>query len=300
MLTKIWNDFCDDVLSSKKKKSKEIDFERGPVKDFLTSLGWVKYGGHRLAEQHPIQFATANHYADFALFLLNEEKPEMIIELKRPVKRKEDKDAAQLEDYMMKEECSFGLLVGEMLELYFIDFSKPKHRAELVTNISFDKNNEDALQLITLLLAQDYDTQKIREHCIQQLKLNETVRYWNTKEGRDNILSYILKSSSLSESLKGKLQSMISIEVYVHQQVETPDEPDESPVVVKDSGYGDFHLFRVQMKGTDASLRYYPSEQRFVVVAGSMIRKEATNSFKNQAAITKRNEVINNSSFASS
>ena len=118
MLTKIWNDFCDDVLSSKKRKSKEIDFEKGPVKDFLTSLGWVKYGGHRLAEQHPIQFATANHYADFALFLQDEDKPEMIIELKRPAKRKEDRDAAQLEDYMLKEECSFGLLVGEVLELY--------------------------------------------------------------------------------------------------------------------------------------------------------------------------------------
>ena len=73
MLAKIWNDFCDDVLSTKKKKSKEIDFERGPVKDFLTSLGWVKYGSHCLVEQHPIQFATANHYADFALFLQNEE-----------------------------------------------------------------------------------------------------------------------------------------------------------------------------------------------------------------------------------
>ena len=82
MLTKIWNDFCDDVLTSKKKKSKEKDFEKGPVKDFLTSLGWVKYGSHRLVEQHPIQFATANHYADFALFLQNEENPEMIIELK--------------------------------------------------------------------------------------------------------------------------------------------------------------------------------------------------------------------------
>lgn len=298
MLAKIWNDFCDDVLSSKKKKSKEIDFERGPVKDFLTSLGWVKYGSHRLAEQHPIQFATANHYADFALFLLNEEKPEMIIELKRPAKRKEDKDAAQLEDYMVKEECSFGLLVGEMLELYFIDFSKPKHRAELVTNIYFDKDNEDALQLITLLQAQDYDTLKIREHCIQQLKLNETVKYWNSKEGRDNLLSYILKSCSLPESLKGKLKTMMSIEIYVHQQVESPEETDEKPLIANDSSHGDFHLFRLQMKGIDASLRYYPLEQRFVIVAGSLIRKEATNSFKNQAAIAKRNEVISNNSLS--
>ena len=273
MLAKIWNDFCDDVLSTKKKKSKEIDFERGPVKDFLTSLGWVKYGSHCLVEQHPIQFATANHYADFALFLQNEEKPEMIIELQRPSKRKTDKDAAQLEDYMMKEECSFGLLVGEKLELYFIDFSKPKHRAELVTNICFDKDNEEALQLIDLLKAQDYDTQKMCEHCVQQLKLNETVRYWNSKEGKDEILSYILKSSSLPESLKGKLQSMISIVLDVHQQLDSINAPDDNPVFVNESDNG-FYTFRVQTKGTDAILRYNPSLHRYIVAAGSKIRKD--------------------------
>lgn len=294
MLTKIWNDFCDDVLSSKKNRSKEKDFERGPVKDFLTSLGWVKYGSHRLVEQHPIQFATANHYADFALFLQNEEKPEMIIELKRPVKRKEDKDAAQLEDYMVKEECSFGLLVGEVLEVYFIDFTKLKHRAELITTINFDKDNDDAKQLIILLQAQDYETPIMREHCIQQLKLNETVRYWNSKEGRDELFSYILKSSSLPESLKNKLQSMMSIVVNVHQQVlKRQEEAGENPVVVNESADTDYHLFRVRMKGTDASIRYYPSESRYVVLANSLIRKECTDSFKNRAAIAKRNEVIN-------
>lgn len=294
MLTKIWNDFCDDVLSSKKRKSKEIDFEKGPVKDFLTSLGWVKYGGHRLAEQHPIQFATANHYADFALFLQDEDTPEMIIELKRPAKRKEDRDAAQLEDYMLKEECSFGLLVGEVLELYFVDFTKPRHRAELVTIINFDKDNNDARQLISLLQAQDYDTQKIREHCLQQLKLNETVRYWNSKEGKDDIFSYILKSSSLPESLKDKLQAMMSINVNVHHKIESEEEANDYPVVVKDSISEDYHLFKIQMKGTDANIRYYPSEHRYVVVAGSLIRKDCTDSFRNRKAIAKRNEIISN------
>ena len=296
MLTKIWNDFFFFFFSSKKKKSKEKDFEKGPVKDFLTSLGWVKYGSHRLVEQHPIQFATANHYADFALFLQNEEKPEMIIELKRPAKRKEDKDAAQLEDYMVKEECSFGLLVGEVLEVYFIDFTKPKHRAELITTINFDKDNDDAKQLITLLLSQDYDTDKMRDHCLQQLKLNDAVRYWNSKEGRDNLLSYILESSSLPESLKSKLQSMMSIDIYVHQQIlDSKEETDEKPVVVSEPTDTDYYLFKVQMKGTDASIRYYPSNSRYVILAHSLIRKECTDSFKNRAAIAKRNEIISDS-----
>lgn len=298
MLTKIWNDFCNDVLTSKKNKSKEIDFERGPVKDFLTSLGWVKYGSHRLVEQHPIQFATAIHHADFALFLQNEEKPEMIIELKRPAKKKEDKDAVQLEDYMLKEYCSFGLLVGESVELYYIDFTQTKRRAELISKINFEKDNDDAGMFIKLLFAQDYDTGKMCEYCVQQLKLNGVVKYWNSKEGRSEILTYILNKSSLPDYLLSKLQSMMSVEVFVHQQIETPVEYDDNTSPVCNSSNSDFHLFRVQMKGTDATLRYYPTEHRFVILAGSKIRKESTDSFKNQQAIAKRNEVLSNKQLA--
>lgn len=228
----IWNDFCSDVDKSKKKKSKELDFEKGPVKDFLTSLGWVKYGSHRLVEQHPIQFATAWHYADFALFLQENNNPEMIIELKRPARKKEEKDVAQLEDYMVKVECSFGLLVGEVLELYFIDFTKPKHIAELVSRIDFKENNEDAIQIISLIFKQNYEATKLREYCLQQLKLKEVVVFWNSSKGKDDLFSYILKSSSLPDSLKQRLQEMMSIDISIHTPVnECENNTDSEPKV---------------------------------------------------------------------
>ena len=49
------------------------------------------------------------------------------------------------------------------------------------------------------------------------------------------------------------------------------------------------------MKGTDASIRYYPSDSRYVILAHSLIRKECTDSFKNRTAIAKRNEIIGDS-----
>ena len=222
----------------------------------------------------------------------------MIIELKRPTKRKEDKDAVQLEDYMVKEECRFGLLVGEALELYFIDFSKPKHRAELISSITFGKDNDDAKNLISLLLAQNYDTDNMCEYCSQQQKLNNAVRYWNSQDGKDNLITYILKSSSLPESLKNRLQPMIKIEVKIHQPIQLNEETGETPQSVLPTTSNDFHLFKVKMKGTDASIRYYPSEHRYVVMSHSLIRKGGTNSFKNQAAIAKRNEVISDKTWS--
>jgi hypothetical protein len=87
---------------------------------------------------------------------------------------------------------------------------------------------------------------------------------------------------------------MMSIKVHVHQAIESQAETDDYPVVVNDSIDEDYHLFKVQMKGTDATLRYYPSKAQYVVIAGSLIRKESTDSFRNRAAIEKRNEIFSN------
>ena len=89
---------------------------------------------------------------------------------------------------------------------------------------------------------------------------------------------------------------MMSIDIYVHQQiVDSKEETDEKPVVVSEPTDTDYYLFNVQMKGTDASIRYYPSNSRYVILAHSLIRKDCTDSFKNRAAIAKRNEIISDS-----
>lgn len=299
-MMEIWNNFCNDVASCKRRKQKEIDFEKGPIKDFLTSLGWTKYGNSRLVEQYPIVFATATHYADFALFLSDNDKPEMIIELKRPINKKRGKDTNQLEDYMTKMECSYGLLVGERLELYYIDYGKSKRVPTLILSIEFLIDNKDAKCLMDLMKKDSYDSDKMRSFCQEQIELNDVANYWKSEEGRNELFGYMIKKSSLSPSMKERLHSILSVDVYTKQSYAFLPEPerefDDVPTIAADS-YGvqetsRHFVFKISQKCVEATIKYYPSENRFVVVAGSKVRKEPTNSFDNKTAISKRKEVF--------
>lgn len=67
---------------------------------------------------------------------------------------------------------------------------------------------------------------------------------------------------------------MMSIDIYVHQQIaDSKEETDEKPVVVSEPTDTDCYLFKVQMKGTGASIQYYPSNSRYVILAHSLKKR---------------------------
>ena len=209
----IWNSFCDEVAVNVQKNNLEKVFEEDIARDFFTTLGWNRFT-KELKEQYSIKFATATHRADFALFTLGKETPEVIIELKRPKKKKEDKDANQLIDYMRQEACSYGiLLLGSKLEIYYIDYSTPKHEATLVETIKYQHDNEAAGHFMEVLCRSDYSTAKMLEYCHKRVKINKSVEYWCSVDGKTEILNMILERSQLPEHLQETLRSTLQVEV---------------------------------------------------------------------------------------
>lgn len=209
----IWNSFCDEVAASVQKNNLEKVFEEDIARDFFTTLGWNRFK-KELKEQHPVKFATATHRADFALFTLGKDSPEVIIELKRPKKKKEDKDANQLIDYMRQEACSYGiLLLGNKLEIYYIDYSTPKHEATLVEAIKYQHDSEAAHQLMEVLNRSDYSSAKMLEFCHKRVKVNKSVEYWCSEDGKTEILNMIVERSQLPEHLLETLRSTLVVEV---------------------------------------------------------------------------------------
>ena len=209
----IWNSFCDEVAASVLKNNLEKVFEEDIARDFFTTLGWNRFK-KELKEQHPVKFATATHRADFALFTLGKDTPEIIIELKRPTKKKEEKDANQLIDYMRQEACSYGiLLLGNKLEIYYIDYSTPKHEATLVEAIKYQHDNEAAHQLMEVLNRSDYSSAKMLEFCHKRVKVNKSVEYWCSEDGKTEILNMIVERSQLPEHLLETLRSTLVVDV---------------------------------------------------------------------------------------
>ncbi len=209
----IWNYFCDEVSKSVQKNNPERVFEKGIAKDFFSVLGWnVLTKG--LTEQYPVKFATVTHKADFALFINGKDTPEIIIELKRPTKKKEDKDTDQLIDYMRHESCSYGiLLLGEKLEIYYIDYSTPKHESSLVETIKYRHNNDAARQLMEVLNHDEYTPLKMQEYCHKRVKINKSVEYWCSEGGKAEIMDMIVKRSKLPEHLLETLRTTLVVDV---------------------------------------------------------------------------------------
>ncbi len=209
----IWNSFCDEVAASVQKNNLEKVFEEDIARDFFTTLGWNRFK-KELKEQYSVKFATATHRADFALFTLGKDAPEIIIELKRPKKKKEEKDANQLIDYMRQEACSYGvLLLGSKLEIYYIDYSTPKHEATLVETIKYQHDNEAAHQFMEVLNRGEYSSAKMLEYCHKRVKVNKSVEYWCSEDGKTEILNMIVERSQLPEHLLGTLRSTLVVDV---------------------------------------------------------------------------------------
>ena len=209
----IWNSFCDEVVASVQKNNLEKVFEEDIARDFFTTLGWNRFK-KELKEQYSVKFATATHRADFALFTIGKDTPEVIIELKRPKKKKEEKDANQLIDYMRQEACSYGiLLLGNKLEIYYIDYSTPKHEATLVEAIKYQHDNEAAHQFMEVLNRSDYSSAKMLEYCHKRVKVNKSVEYWCSDDGKTEILNMIVERSQLPDHLLETLRSTLVVDV---------------------------------------------------------------------------------------
>lgn len=209
----IWNNFCDEVADSVRKNNTEYMFEKDIAKEFFRTLDWYRLNGG-LKEQYPIKFATVTHKADFALFMPEKDNPEIIVELKRPQKKKEEKDAKQLIDYMKQTSCSFGvLLLGNKLEIYYIDYSTPEHEATLVETIKYQHDNEAAHQLMDVLYRGEYESAHMLDYCHKRVKINKSVEYWCSQDGKTEILNMIIERSQLPEHLLDTLRSTLVVDV---------------------------------------------------------------------------------------
>ena len=209
----IWNIFCDDVAKSIKKNNSEYEFEKGIAIEFFRALDWYRYN-QGLQEQFPVEFATSKHPADIALFPVGQVKPEIIVELKRPKNKKATKNTQQLIDYMDKLGCSFGILMlGNSMEVYYIDYSTPKHDARLVEVIKYQHGNEAAHELMNVMFRSDYHADQMQEYCHKHVKINKSVDYWCSKAGKAELMNMMLERSQLPPYMLDILRSTLTIEV---------------------------------------------------------------------------------------
>ena len=115
---------------------------------------------------------------------------------------------------MRQEACSYGvLLLGQKLEIYYIDYSTPKHEATLVETIKYQHDNEAAHQFMEVLNRGEYSSAKMLEYCHKRVKVNKSVEYWCSEDGKTEILNMIVERSQLPDHLLETLRSTLVVDV---------------------------------------------------------------------------------------
>ena len=303
MEMKIWNRLCDKV--SKKKNVSEGRFEKEIALEFLGALNWSEYYDN-LKEQYQIDVHGDKWIPDFALFVEGKDEPDIIVELKKPTHKQRFKDRRQITTYMKLVDCRFGLYFGEKLELFYLDYEPEKRISKSVLSVDFVKNDKKGKRLIDLLKYDTYDRDKLRTFCENHLKLNDVCQYWCSEEGIEKLYTFIAEQSNLPNSMTDSLKS--SLELTVSQRIETVE---ETAGAYEEVSYGcaepsvsdkydeDYFVFNLKepKKGTDATMFFYPQDQKYAIKSGSKISAKDTKDCSPEA-LNMRSKVFSDGSWA--
>lgn len=97
--------------------------------------------------------------------------------------------------------------------IYYIDYSTPKHEATLVETIKYQHDNEAAHQFMEVLNRGEYSSAKMLEYCHKRVKVNKSVEYWCSEDGKTEILNMIVERSQLPDHLLETLRSTLVVDV---------------------------------------------------------------------------------------
>lgn len=221
--TTIWNNFCKSVTKAQSNNQKEMAFEKSTMIDLLSGLGWSQLRNN-LVEQKPMPVGRTEVFADFVLEDANTGKKRVVIELKRPNHNQTQDDIKQLSSYMKLSYCSYGLYIGEKIEIYYNRLNDDKEPAR-INSINYTLNNKEGIFLLKLLQYDSFDSDKWKNYCEGSIKLLQSVDYWTSENGKEELFQFILDKTKLSSDFSDRLRTLLNISVEKKQFKPATDTP---------------------------------------------------------------------------
>lgn len=234
----IWNDLCFRI-KDKNQNAPERDFQI-IAESLFEKLGWLQYKGEIISQKSIPVGASGNVRPD--IVIAENGKNIFVIELKRPGILVSERNSEQLFGYMRLLKLSFGILLGESLQVYFEvpDDEKPRKIGE----IKFDLESEDGINFIKLISKSEYSHEKIANYCKVKIAMeNESKRaqdYIDKLCSVDGvkIVTDLLKEKLLAEFSEGIITSMIGeIDIHISRKQGGPiQEAPEPPLSIEEGG----------------------------------------------------------------
>jgi hypothetical protein len=180
-----WNEICFLLSENIRTEISESDFEQSVI-NALRVLEWKEYSGD-LQIRPSFQIGASNRIVPDIVINSTEKKNLFVIEIKQPNIPLNTKFQNQLFSYMRQLKLQYGVLIGQLIQIFYdgdlTDYDEPV----LLETIDFEKDNIKGQKFVELFSKENFSFEKLNEFTLNSL--NKINRKKEQIQLQENILS---------------------------------------------------------------------------------------------------------------
>lgn len=231
----LWEEICFIIEKHRNDSEKEFQII---AESIFEKLGWKQYKGEIIKPS--ISFGAANRGIP-DIVIQSDNIKHYVVELKKAANTISERNVEQLISYMRQLKLSYGILIGNSLQVYYESLSDDKPAIK-VCEVPFDSQNKLGPIVIELLSKYNFSKEKFEYFCQTQIKKQteknerlKQIEFLCSDEGEQYIRSL------LGTEYPGEVLGNIVISVkrkwdVVDPVVKDPIISDPSPIINHDLG----------------------------------------------------------------
>ncbi|KAF5060530.1 hypothetical protein DSECCO2_324590 [anaerobic digester metagenome] len=163
-----WNEVCFLLSESIKQNISEESFEKNVIQA-LRVLEWKSYQGDiEVRPSYPIG-AAKSLIPD--LIVKDDDKRKLfVIEIKQPAVHLSERIQHQLFSYMRQLKLEYGILIGQVIQIFYDGNLIIHDEPVLLETIAFEKNNPRGIQFAGLFSKDGFSSESLSEYTSQAIK----------------------------------------------------------------------------------------------------------------------------------
>jgi hypothetical protein len=168
MNNEIWNEICFLLSTNIKNDISESDFEQN-VLQALRILDWKEFKGD-IQIRPSFQIGAANRIMPDFVINSEEKKNLFVIEIKQPSIPINTSFQQQLFSYMRQLRLQYGILIGEVIQVFYDGDLTDHDDPVLIETIEFESNSKKGEKFVELFSKQKFDYETLKSFTIYSLK----------------------------------------------------------------------------------------------------------------------------------
>lgn len=226
-----WERICNRI-----KKYARVETEQeyeGSLCDILIEDG-LKWSSNNIKRQDSVRIGSMQSLRP-DIIVYKDDKPQFIIEVKKPTHKQSVNDITQLVSYMKQLEVKVGIYIGEKIDVYYKQIGSGLKEVTLLT-VSFDPNDKAGDLFCKLFNANNFSDYEIENYYKNWLKeqeetdiIEKEISFLESREGKE-IIELFLKNHFISRHIETSIANKIidSIDIQLTRKNSRIHKPSEN------------------------------------------------------------------------